>query len=114
MNNLSISLALQNPPPTGGVPAPSSSAQIDSARTWAQKALELDNKLKKAPTRTEECDTACAVTQINLGEFAEMEGSVATARRLYTEGVEFSKKIGFQEGVIRAREAISRLDKRKG
>jgi len=113
VNNLSISLALQNPPPTGGMPSPSSTAQIDSARTWAKKALDIDQSLQKSPTRTEECDTACAVTQINLGEFAEMEGDISTARKTYEKGVEFSRKIGFQEGVMKGREAIIRLDKRK-
>lgn len=113
MNNLSISLALQNPPPAGGMPSPSSTAQIDSARTWAKKALDIDQSLQKSPTRTEECDTACAVTRINLGEFAEMEGDLSTARKTFEQGMEFSKKIGFQEGVMRGREAIMRLDKRK-
>ena len=113
MNNLSVSLALQNPPPTGGIPSPASAAQIDSARTWAKKALELDKALQKSPTRTEECDTGCAVTQINLGEFAEMEGDISGARKTYEQGLEFSKRVGFQEGVVRGREAIRRLDKRK-
>ena len=113
MNNLSISLALQNPPLTGGIPSPSSASQIDAARTWANRALSIDRALQKSPDRTEECDHACAVTQLNLGEFAEMEGSLQEARRIYEEGLGFSKKVGFQEGVIKGREALRRLDKRK-
>ena len=113
MNNLSISLALQNPPPTGGIPSPSSASQIDAARTWANRALSVDRALQKAESRTEECDQACAVTQINLGEFAEMDGSLQEARRMYEEGVEFSRRIGFQEGVVKGREALRRLDKLK-
>jgi len=50
---------------------------------------------------------------MNLGEFAEMEGDISTARKTYEQGMELSKKIGFQEGVMRGREAIMRLDKRK-
>ena len=113
MNNLSISLALQNPPPTGGVPSPSSASQIDAARTWANRAISVDRALQKSPERTEECDQACAVTQLNLGEFAEMEGSLQEAKRIYEEGMEFSRKVGFQEGVNKGREALRQLDKRK-
>ncbi|KAL8830929.1 MAG: hypothetical protein Q9191_001164 [Dirinaria sp. TL-2023a] len=111
LNNLSVSLALQNPPPVGGIPSPSSVSQISSARTWAQKALAVHESLQNAPTKTEECDQACAVTRINLGEFAEMEGNIEEARKIYEQGVEFSRKIGFQEGVVRGREALRRLDK---
>ena len=114
VNNLSVSLALQNPPPTGGIPSPSSTSQISSARTWAQKALAAHESLQKSPTKTDECDQACAVTQINLGEFAEMEGNIEEARRTYQQGIEFSKKVGFQEGVVKGREALRRLDKLNG
>lgn len=113
MNNLSISLALQNPPPVGGIPSPSSTSQISSARTWAQKALAVHELLERSPTKTEECDQACAATRINLGEFAEMEGNIEEARRTYEQGVEFSQKVGFEEGIVRGREALRRLDKRK-
>lgn len=113
MNNLSISLALQNPPPTAGIPSPSGASQINDAKTWARKALAVDRALTKADTRTEECDQGCAVTMINLGEFAEMEGNLAEARRWWGEGVELSRRVGFQEGVIRGREALARADKRK-
>ncbi len=42
-----------------------------------------------------------------------MEGDISTARKTFEQGIELSKRIGFQEGVIRGREAIMRLDKRK-
>ena len=95
------------------MPSPSSAAQIESARAWANKALDLDKALQKSPTRTEECDTACAVTQINLGEFSEMEGDLLNARKCYERGLSFSKSIGFEEGLMKGREAIMRLDKQK-
>lgn len=113
MNNLSISLALQNPPPTGGIPSPSSTSQISSARMWAHKALALYDSLRNTSTKTEECDHACAVTRINLGEFAEMDGNIEEARRIYQEGVDFSRKVSFQEGMIRGKEALRRLEKGK-
>ncbi|KAL8794117.1 MAG: hypothetical protein Q9195_003302 [Heterodermia aff. obscurata] len=113
MNNLSISLALQNPPPTAGVPAPSAASQIDAAKTWARKALATDRALQKAETRTEECDQGCAVTMINMGDFAEMEEDLAEARRWWGEGVELSRRVGFQEGVMKGKEALARANKRK-
>ena len=42
-----------------------------------------------------------------------MEGNLAEARRWWGEGVELSRRVGFQEGVIRGREALARADKRK-
>ena len=111
MNNLSVSLALQNPPPTGGIPSPSSASQIDSARTWATKALSIDRSLQKSPLRTQECDEACAATQINLGELAEMEGNLQNARKIFEEALEYSKRVGFQEGVTRGKQGLRRLDK---
>lgn len=113
MNNLSVSLALQNPPPTGGMPSPSAASQIDAAKTWANKALAVHRALQNREEKTDECDEACAVTQINLGEFAEMEGNLQEAKRAYEKGVEFSRGVGFQEGVIRGREALGKLDRRK-
>ena len=113
MNNLSISLALQNPPPTAGIPSPSSASQIDAAKTWAKKALAVDRALQGKQERTAECDEACAVTMVNLGDFAEMEGDLQEARRWYGEGMELSKRVGLKEGVKRGREGLRKLDKRQ-
>jgi hypothetical protein len=35
----------------------------------------------KPPERDDECDLGCAVATHNLGEFAEMDGDIAEARR---------------------------------
>jgi len=108
VNNLSISLAQQDPPSTPGQPPVSRSALIDNAREWAKKALAVASKIQP-PERNEECDVGCAVATHNLGEFAEMDGDIAEARRLYEEARSLARAIGFQEGVVNSEAALKRL-----
>jgi AmiR/NasT family two-component response regulator len=108
VNNLSISLAQQDPPVTPGEKPVSRSTLVDNARAWAEKAIAVTAKISP-PERTEECDIACAVATHNLGEFAEMNGKIADARKQYEEAKALAKGIGFQEGVINAEEALRRL-----
>lgn len=61
------------------------------------------------PDRTEECDMGCAVATHNLGEFAEMDGDIAEARRRYEEAKSLSKVIRFQDGVKNSEAALKRL-----
>ncbi|KAI9813662.1 MAG: hypothetical protein M1827_003733 [Pycnora praestabilis] len=108
VNNLSISLAQQVPPPTPNIPPISRPALINNARSWANKALTVSSAIKP-PQRNEECDEGCAVATHNLGEFAEMDGDVTEARRRYEEARALAKAMGFQEGVERARDALLRV-----
>jgi hypothetical protein len=108
VNNLSISLAQQDPPSTPGQPPVSRSALVDNARKWAQKALAVASKIQP-PERNEECDVGCAVATHNLGEFAEMDGDIAEARRLYEEARSLARAMGFQEGVVNSEAALRRL-----
>ncbi|MCJ1407145.1 hypothetical protein MMC19_001215 [Ptychographa xylographoides] len=108
MNNLSISLAQQLPPPASSTPPPSRLDLIASARTWAQKSLSIASSIKP-PDRNEECDVGCAVATHNLGEFAEMDGDLAEARRRYDEAKGLSRAIGFRGGVERAEEGLGRI-----
>ena len=108
VNNLSISLAQQDPPSTPGQPPVSRPALIANAREWANKALAVAAKIKP-PERNEECDVGCAVATHNLGEFAEMDGDVAEARRRYQEAKSLAQVVGFQEGVANADAALRRL-----
>ncbi|KAI9743940.1 MAG: hypothetical protein M1818_002674 [Claussenomyces sp. TS43310] len=112
MNNLSISLAQQNPPSspssTGGPASPSRAALVSNARDWATKALALTARIQP-PQRSDECDVACATATHNLGEFAEMAGNVAEARRRYDEARGLAKAIGFTEGLRQADAALRRL-----
>lgn len=111
VNNLSISLAQQVPPSTPGQPPASRAAHTSDARAWAHKGLSIAASIAP-PTRTEECDVGCAVATHNLGEFAEMDGDVAEARRRYEEARVLSKAIGFLEGQTNAGEALKRLKAR--
>ena len=113
MNNLAISLAQQNPPPSlsPNQPPVSSASHLSNARQWARKSLALAAQIEP-PERTEECDEGCAVATINLGDFAIMEGDVEEARRRYEEGRGISKGIGFQVGVQRADELLKDLRKK--
>jgi hypothetical protein len=110
VNNLSISIAQQLPPPTPGEPPISRPALVGNARAWAQKALAVAGSITP-PERTEECDMGCAVATHNLGEFAEMDGDIVEARKRYIEAKGLSKAIGFQEGVINSENALRRVGK---
>jgi len=110
MNNLSISLAQQDPPPTPGQPPISRSGLVSNARAWAEKAIAVAARITP-PERTEECDRGCAVATHNLGEFAEMDGNIVEARMRYEEAKSLAKAIGFQEGVISSEDALRRLGK---
>ena len=110
MNNLSISLAQQNPPPTPGQPPISRSGLVSNARAWAEKSIAVAAKITP-PERTEECDVGCAVATHNLGEFAEMDGNIVEARKKFEEAKNIAKAIGFQEGIINSEDALRRLAK---
>ena len=110
VNNLSISLAQQLPPPVSGQPPPSRPALISNARSLAEKAIAVSAKITP-PERSEECDIGCAVATHNLGEFAEMDGNIAEARKRFEEAKSLAKAIGFTEGTINAEESLKRISK---
>ncbi|KAG9243092.1 hypothetical protein BJ878DRAFT_535461 [Calycina marina] len=108
MNNLSISLAQQLPPPVPGQAPVSRPALIGNARSWAEKAIAVAAKITP-PDRNEECDVGCAVATHNLGEFAEMDGNIAEARKRFEEAKTLAKVVGFADGVKNAEEALKRI-----
>lgn len=110
MNNLSISLAQQLPPPVPGHAPPSRPALISNARSWAEKAIAIAAKITP-PERNEECDIGCAVATHNLGEFAEMDGNIAEARKYFGEAKSLARAIGFRDGVKNAESALQRISK---
>lgn len=110
VNNLSISLAQQLPPPVPGQPPPSRPALISNARSWAEKAIAVAAKITP-PNRNDECDVGCAVATHNLGEFAEMDGNLVEARRRYEEAKGLAKAIGFKEGIVNAEASLQRISK---
>lgn len=111
MTNLSASLAQQLSPRTPYDPPVDRAALTSNARTWALKALETAAAIRP-PDRNAECDEGCAVAMHNLGEFAEMEGDVAEARRRYVEAEGLSRAIGFAEGLKRSGERLKLLEDR--
>ncbi|RAL58566.1 hypothetical protein DID88_003342 [Monilinia fructigena] len=108
MNNLSISLAQQNPPQEPGQPIISRSQQTKNARAWAIKSLEICAKISP-PQRTEECDIGCAVATHNLGEFAEMDGNIQEARKRYEEARSLASAMGFKEGEAQSEERLAKI-----
>lgn len=108
MNNLAISMAQQIPPTQPGTPAPSRAELAEAGKVWAKQALALAQNIAP-PMRTEECDMGCAVATHNLGEFAEMLGDVAQARKMYEEAAGLSGAIGFEEGLQNANEGLRRV-----
>ncbi|KAK2768609.1 hypothetical protein FQN54_000465 [Arachnomyces sp. PD_36] len=115
LNNVATAMAgqAQNPTPATAVsnnPLPRDQV-IDSARQWAQKAIDVAEHIQP-PIRNEECDISCAVATYNLGELAEMQNDFEGARKRYAEARNLAKGIGFEDGVGRADEALKRLDKR--
>lgn len=108
MNNLSISLAQQSPPSTAGVAPPSRSALVESARSWATKAIDVAARIEP-PERNEECDMGCAVALHSLGEFAEMNGDFTEAMKRYKEAASLARAIGFVDAAKNSQEGLKRL-----
>ncbi|KAF2485258.1 hypothetical protein BDY17DRAFT_315719 [Neohortaea acidophila] len=125
MNNIASSLAQQSPQaaraaqafaeksavassdaPSG--PVATKEMMVESARTWAERALDVAAHVKP-PERDEECDLGCAVATHNLGEFAEMVRDTATAEKRYREAISLSRAIGFQDGVDTSSERLRAL-----
>lgn len=127
VNNLAVSFA-QHPPRApyeslekavssriGPVAQSTASEQVwtrkellDSAQRWAKNALSH----AKEPTgekRTPECDQACAVALVNLGDIAAMSGDNAQARRRYERAIQVSKENSFSDGVAQAQAGLSRV-----
>ena len=125
MNNLAVSFA-QHPirpasesPINTIQPAGSGTASttpqtradyLESARRWALNANGHATDTA-GEARTPECDEACAVALCNLADIAAMMGDNEEAKRRFEEGLEFSKKVGFEPAVGQAQEGLKRLSK---
>jgi hypothetical protein len=55
----------------------------------------------------------CAVALHNLGEFAEMRGDFADARKKFTEAISLAKAVGFLEGVENGEARLKELESKK-
>lgn len=83
---------------------------IESARQWAQKAIDVASHIQP-PMRDEECDLTCVVATYNLGELAELQKKPVVAKQRYTEAKVMADKIGYEEGSSMAKGALKRLEK---
>ena len=120
VNNLAISLAQQpvdTPAVTstqkqgqdqGATQTPTRATLLTSARQWALQAEATTRKVE-GDDRTEECDEACAVALCNLADIAVMMGDIGEAKRRFEEGLEFSKKVGFEPAIAQAEEGLKRV-----
>ena len=125
MNNLAVTFA-QHPPrapyetlagivPGEGDAAPPKSTEewtrqdlLQSAQRWAKNAYQH----AKEPTgekRTPECDEACVVALVNLGDMAAMAGNAKEARRRYEQSIKLGEKSGFTDGIVQAQAGLRRL-----
>ena len=81
---------------------------LEAAQNWARNAYQHATVVQE-PTRTEECDQACAVALCNLGDVFFMSGEPEEARRKFNEAIAVSDKIGFPAGASQARAGLQKL-----
>lgn len=127
MNNLAASLAqhpLQAPletlegvvPGKTSPPTPSSTSiqvwtrkeLLAAAQRWANNAL-LHAKQPIGDKRNPECDQACAVALVNLGNIAALSGDSNQARMQYERAIKVSQVNTFADGVEQAQAGLKKL-----
>ncbi|EGY18307.1 TPR domain-containing protein [Verticillium dahliae VdLs.17] len=123
MNNLAVSFAqhpvLSTPHAIPDAPATSDALSspgmpttrdglLEAAWNWAKNARRHAKDVESSE-RTPECDEACAVALSNMADIASLRGNATEAARWFQECIDFSKKIGFQEGVAQAEARLQTL-----
>ncbi|PFH49556.1 hypothetical protein AMATHDRAFT_147399 [Amanita thiersii Skay4041] len=95
---------------------------IAQAETWARKAFgiinearaELQDGSKKWIGGTQASDPTCeiayAVSLFNIGALREMAGDTVEAKRFLDMSLQHSKRIGLEEGMSVARDALKRIE----
>lgn len=81
---------------------------LESGQRWAKNALQH----AKEPTgdkRTPECDQACAVALVNLGDIAILLGDFREAQARFERAISVSEKNNFPEGAQQARAGLEKL-----
>lgn len=81
---------------------------LESAERWAQNAL-THAKQPTGEKRTPDCDQACAVALVNLGDIAALSGDPKTARRRYERAVKISEENKFYAGIAQAKTGLLKL-----
>ncbi|CAK5274649.1 unnamed protein product [Mycena citricolor] len=81
------------------------------AESWAKNALATIQAARKRSTESiPTCELALAVALFNSGMLRELDGDAKQATSYYRSAIDQSRKIGLEEGVAVAQEAITRLD----
>lgn len=125
MNNLAVTFAQHPPrapyetlagivPGEGNAALPKSTEEwtrkdmLESAQRWATNAYQ-HAKEPKGEQRTPECDEACVVALVSLGDMAAMAGNAKEARRRYEQGIRVAEKYAITDGVAQAQAGLRRL-----
>ncbi|KAI0000213.1 hypothetical protein BJV74DRAFT_876989 [Russula compacta] len=88
-------------------------AALHQSEAWARQALTFLQKTQRNASQSDDigmCEEVLAVVLFNLGSLREMNADPKSARQLFEQSLEQSKKLKSQEGVLQARSAIRRLD----
>jgi tetratricopeptide (TPR) repeat protein len=85
------------------------STQLEAAKSWLVKALQLAQHIK-LPERTPECDIGCVVSLHNIGEIEEQLGRVDEAKARYKEAESRAQAAGLQSAAENAKAGLKRLE----
>ncbi|KAL0057941.1 hypothetical protein AAF712_015405 [Marasmius tenuissimus] len=93
---------------------PTQAAQrIHQAEAWASQSLAVLQKARGelgSSAKEGICEMAYAAALFNVAAFKEMASDLPTARKLYKEGLDQSRAINMQEGIVEGSDALRRLD----
>ncbi|KAH6918040.1 hypothetical protein BKA70DRAFT_1554198 [Coprinopsis sp. MPI-PUGE-AT-0042] len=110
MANISELILRASTPPDSPTPPPEALRQAES---WASKAMEVAARVRKGSFMTHSvCEYAYAFALFNLGSIKEMSGNETEAKELYARTLEHSRAIGFEEGIVNAKDALKNAGKR--
>ncbi|KAK6359077.1 hypothetical protein TWF696_000245 [Orbilia brochopaga] len=86
--------------------------QLDAAKKWLLKALDIARAIKKS-AKTEECDQGCVVALHNIGEIEEQLENWDEAKSKYSEAESLSYAISYVEGYQNAAIALQRVQEKR-
>ena len=106
MNNVGTSM-LQTPIPQHASISPAE--QQEAAKKWHEKAIEISTRIKSSE-RTPECDEACIVSLLNLGQLEQRLGNSGEARKRFLDAENLSRTHGLPEWMEMAESLLKELD----
>ncbi|KAK1223595.1 hypothetical protein PQX77_013524 [Marasmius sp. AFHP31] len=87
--------------------------RIHQAEAWASQSLAVLQKARAelgSSAKEGICEMAYAAALFNVAAFKEMASDLPIARKLYKEGLDQSRVINMQEGIVEGSDALRRLD----